>query len=479
MVSSYFNYRLKHLTKQYKVVNILLFDFVIILNGKGGGDSLKKAILLTFCVIFTFFIFAMTLSWLGYFNSNDLTIKSENVRFEGESIYGKSVEELRLVVQEKVELAAEEKAKLILGGKSEEYGWGELGIYYDVDKIVLSIIGSQNSMNFFERVKLKFFEREFLLDDYAMFDEDRLKWTFQDSLEKEVQSAKNAHLKIEGGVMKVSAGKSGKKVDYDLLKLAVLDAKMSGQVDIPVPLSSVSPEVTKEDILSMKIESKIATYKTTHSPDDKDKIHNIKLAGSSFDGKLLKPDEVFSFFDLTGPPTYDSGYRDGNAYVGGKLVQDVGGGICQLSSTVYNTALLSGMEVVERHQHGMPVNYVPAGQDATLWFGSKDLKFKNTTGGYVYIQVETTENSLEVSFYGPKSEYTYTMDSLVTERIPPKERRVRDNTLPAGSQKVVKGGVSGYRSETYRIVQQGSKVVSKELVSKDYYKPMERLIHYN
>jgi hypothetical protein len=122
----------------------------------------------------------------------------------------------------------------------------------------------------------------------------------------------------------------------------------------------------------------IASYDTKFDPEMKNRSDNLKRALSSLDGTVVKPGSVFSFNQTTGKKSYERGYKDGIVVSGGKLVPGLAGGVCQVSSTVWNAAIESGVEVLERHAHDLEFSYVPPGRDATVYDGVHDLRFKNT-----------------------------------------------------------------------------------------------------
>lgn len=129
---------------------------------------------------------------------------------------------------------------------------------------------------------------------------------------------------------------------------------------------------------------------------------NIGLAAKTVTGSVVGPGEVFSQNESVGPYTEERGYEEGSGYVGNTIVKSMGGGVCKVATTIYNTAILSDLDIVERYNHSMPVPYVPYGQDAAVAFGSKDLKFKNNTDSPVLIWAQMIDNRVYMGFYGKK-----------------------------------------------------------------------------
>jgi len=144
----------------------------------------------------------------------------------------------------------------------------------------------------------------------------------------------------------------------------------------------------------------IAGYVTVSEGYTDDERENIRLAASMISGTVLEPGEVFSQNEIAGPYTEERGYLEGEGYVGGEVVKDFGGGVCNVATTLYNTSILSDVEIVERHNHSMPVDYVPYGQDAAVAYGYKDYQFKNDTEYPMLIWAELVDNRLYMAFYG-------------------------------------------------------------------------------
>jgi len=140
----------------------------------------------------------------------------------------------------------------------------------------------------------------------------------------------------------------------------------------------------------------LGEYTTKFGSKAKARNENISHAANSIKGTVIEPGEVFSYNKTIGPTTKENGYKMARIFVRGKKALGYGGGVCQVSSTLYNAAESAGMEIVERHSHSLPVEYVPKGKDAATSYGSVDLKFKNTSPNPVKIDTAVTENSVTV-----------------------------------------------------------------------------------
>ncbi len=143
----------------------------------------------------------------------------------------------------------------------------------------------------------------------------------------------------------------------------------------------------------------LSTYSTQFSYADEGRVTNLTVASRSISGSIIMPGETFSFFDVVGECTVPKGYRESKIFLQGEIAEGIGGGICQISSTLYNAALLSGMKITERHPHSMKVSYVEPGRDATVNYGYLDLKFVNPYDSPVKIIAEVQNGKVTFSFY--------------------------------------------------------------------------------
>ena len=165
-------------------------------------------------------------------------------------------------------------------------------------------------------------------------------------------------------------------------------------------------------------------------------------------------------------------------YENGEVVDGIGGGICQISSTLYNSVLMSNLEIVERRNHQFVTSYAPAGRDATVVYGMTDFKFKNTRKYPIRISASAQNGIATVSIYGIKeeNEYTFSFSTKTIASIPFTTKYVEDNTLAAGTEKVKQKGANGIKTETYITKMLNGKVISTTLLSRDTHDAMNRIV---
>ena len=245
-----------------------------------------------------------------------------------------------------------------------------------------------------------------------------------------------------------------------------------------IPLIITKPKVTMSQIGSEAFPDLLATYSTKYDGGNTNRTTNLKLACEKINDKVILPGETFSYNKTLGERTISAGYKEAKVYENGQVVDGIGGGICQVSSTLYNSVLMANMEVTERRNHQFITSYTPAGRDATVVYGMTDLKFKNTRTYAVKIKATCSNGIITISIYGIKeeNEYTISFSTETISTIPYTVKYIDDNTLTSGTEKVKQQGANGLTTETYIIKTLNGQVVSKELLSKDTYSAMQRII---
>lgn len=245
-----------------------------------------------------------------------------------------------------------------------------------------------------------------------------------------------------------------------------------------IPLKITTPSVTTNNIGTEAFPDLLATYSTTYSASNVNRSTNIRLASAKINGIVLMPGETFSYNTTVGKRTAANGFKSAAVYSGGEVTTGIGGGICQVSSTLYNSVLLSNLQIVERHNHGFNTGYVPAGRDATVSWGGPDFKFKNNRKYPIKIICSGTGGTITTKIFGLKeqNEYEVEIQSYITSYIQYKTITKQDPTLDKGKTKVIANGSNGCRAVSYRILKQNGQVISKTLLANDTYNPHNKIV---
>lgn len=259
----------------------------------------------------------------------------------------------------------------------------------------------------------------------------------------------------------------------ELRKVLEKEENKAEEKVIKFNLTTTKPNVTLQDITKNLYLDKLGTHTSSFSDSGANRANNVKLGAKILNGAVVMPGETFSFNKTMGDCGQTSrGFKAASTFKGGTIVQEIGGGICQVSSTLYVAALKANLEIVSRKAHGLPVAYVPASLDATIYYPYLDFKFKNTRNYPIKVVAETTSSrKLVISICGTKEEVEYEVEltSKKTGTIAPKVQKRNDSSLAVGKTKTIQSGFYGYTSEAYKILKLNGKVISKTLLSEDKY----------
>lgn len=278
--------------------------------------------------------------------------------------------------------------------------------------------------------------------------------------------AVNATIGMENNQIVYSSEAMGRGVDKDALVSAILSADPLSGETIPIPMLELAPAVTKDMLQSQYVLR--GAYTTSFSDSTKNRKYNIRFGAEKINGTILKPGDVFSANGTLGKRTRANGWKNAGAYESGEVVQQAGGGVCQLSSTLYNAALYADMEIVERRNHSMPVHYVNRGRDATINSVGNiiDFKFRNNTSSDVIIISYTDGNTLHMEIYGvPFETDEYDRIEIRTKQISSSSIKTvytYNTSKPTTYSKTLKKGSKGYKVRTYKDYYKGKDLVKTD-----------------
>ncbi len=292
---------------------------------------------------------------------------------------------------------------------------------------------------------------------------------------------------MPGDQVEIVPAQTGASIDFNALakEISELMTETAGKGEdnngaavgaVELPVVTIQPKRTTEDIEAMQINGRIARYTTRFDAGQEGRTYNIKVAAAALDGVLLAPGEDFSFNRVVGPRSSEAGYKNANVIVNNELVQGLGGGVCQVSSTLYNAVLLANLKIIERSNHTLPVSYVPIGQDATVVYGAIDFRFANNKESYIYIKSLVEGNTITFKVYGNKNANPRVeVASWVTETIPQKIVYENEPNLAAGEQVVKQKGNNGFKAATARYIwENGGK--RTEQLPESYYHAVNRIV---
>lgn len=246
---------------------------------------------------------------------------------------------------------------------------------------------------------------------------------------------------------------------------------------ITAPLQTIHPRITVESLVQQGVERKIIEFTTHFRTSGAGRVHNIQATAATIHDQLMQPGELFDFSEVVRATERNAGFKQAPVIVNGKLVPGIGGGICQVSSTLYNAVLRGGFEIVERKNHSLPVKYVPLGQDATFASGHINFKFRNHLDSYTLIRIETSNDHITVKLFSSLPDgLSYDIHSTIVKTVEPPQKFVHNPHLKKGTTKLIRKGQVGYIVDTYRTTKQNGKPIHTEKISQDHYRAQPSLI---
>lgn len=283
------------------------------------------------------------------------------------------------------------------------------------------------------------------------------------------KEAKNAEYQIEGNNVIITDHVVGVKIDK--AKLSALVEQVNNGIKGSIEVTQIVPEITKESLQESLFGTTLASYTSNYSTSSKNRAYNVELAASKINGMILPDGAEFSYNGIVGNANAANGFKMATVFSNGKVTEGIGGGVCQVSSTLYCAVLRADLEVTERHNHSLPISYVPGGQDATVAYGALDFRFKNNTGAPVKIVATSSNRNLTVSILGASSaKKKVEVTSQKVSSIAPTTTEIPDETLPLGTTKVISQGKSGSVYVTYKKVYDSNGKLVSETSTRSSYK---------
>lgn len=279
----------------------------------------------------------------------------------------------------------------------------------------------------------------------------------------------------EDGIVTIAKSEIGRYMDLDeAKKLINLDILHEEKIELPV--YKTEPKIHSDYYNG--INKVLGEFNTDYSTSIANRKENIRLAASKFNNLKIEPGQEISFNNIIGEISADKGFKTAIVIVGGEYESGIGGGVCQVSTTLYNSLVLSDLEIIERHNHSRPVNYVDLGTDAAVVSGYKDLKFKNNTNNPLLILTETDGKKVFFKVLGNASDRDYEV-KIIPERlgvVSPGQKTIYSSDLPDGETQVKESGKNGYSYKTYKEIIKNGEVVEKKEISRSYYVPKDKVI---
>lgn len=399
-----------------------------------------------------------------------------NIFIETVDVSGMSEKEAREALLEKTEEYGKKSLVLKVEQVQAEVTLKDFGLRAtDLDKVVDKAMSVGKDGSVWNRYRtMKDLKKKAIKYEVAYaLEESAVKNTLSTKIPQLKDQAQNATIKRENGQFVLTDGKSGQKVDLEKSLKVINDYFSKGWKDTQKKelqlLATVDePDVKKSDL--EKIQHPLGTFSTSFSTWS-NRGKNITNAANRINGMVLMPGEEGSASTAMGDRTAANGYLEAGSYLDGQTVQSLGGGVCQVSTTLYNAIILAELEITERWSHSMTVDYVKPAMDAAIAEGYKDLKFKNNTGAPIYIEGYTKGGKVTFTVYGqetrsPERKVSYV--SEVTSKTEAKKKFVASGDA-VGTLKRTVAGHDAIKSKLWKVVTENGVQVSRETINSSNY----------
>lgn len=343
---------------------------------------------------------------LGVENNKWSQLIYTDIKIEDIDLGGKTREEARGILQSQyIDSLSRKKLYVSIDDKIYSVDNSNLIDGYDIEKVIDEAFSFGKDLSIIKKHNLikngtgKNYRLSFTYDNESVE-------AFITNIEKEVNmNPVNAEIEIKPeGDIKIYAEKKGYKLEREKLDKYIEEKIKNGankDIHISAPILKSEAMITQSALSA--INTRIASFKTSFESSSLARANNIEVCVNSINGKILMPGEMFSFNDVVGERTKERGYQVAPVIINNRLEQGLGGGICQVSSTLYNAILQAGLQPIERKQHSLPASYVKPGLDATVDWGNIDFKFKNTLEYPVYIEGYTLNRILYINIFSNSS----------------------------------------------------------------------------
>ena len=400
----------------------------------------------------------------------------EGISVSGISLSGMSKEEAENCLSEHFsQKMSTEKITLHYGEETREILFSDIDAGYHIEEVVDEAYRyareGDTVSRFFDGLTLIRQGVDFSAD--FSYDASKLTEILQGIAEELDHEPKDSTMYKENGKLVVVPEENGTVMDVEKTAAAVeavLFTQTSGEADVVV--TEAEPEITAEMLSS--VTDLIGSFYTTYNNADANRNTNLRVGCENLNGSIIMPGEVFSVTEALGPQTYANGYRSAGVYVNGKVESGMGGGVCQISTTVYNAVIMAELEIVERFPHSMTVGYVPLGRDAAIADNYKDFQFRNNTDTPIYLEAYAANNKLVINLYGKEIHdpgRTVEYETVYEATIPkPAEIVTEDPELPEGTREVTYTGKTGCKVSVYKKVYQDGALVSREWFNSSSYR---------
>lgn len=407
----------------------------------------------------------------------------KNVYIDTVNVGGMTKEQANEAVASYMETVHDAKIKLKAEKQIDTLSVDKMGIQFKDAQAVKDAynIGRNGNIfkNFFDVCKLKGSSEVVTLG--ASISKEQAEKVLEEHEKSLIAKTKNASLTRENGEFKIIDEVVGQEIVYDKsvrnIQNTISKKWDKKDVTISVSVEKENPKYTAKDMKDVK--DVLGTYATSYGSSSYNRRQNIENGCSKIDGTVLYPGDTLSVYKMVAPFDAKSGYYKAPSYASGTVVQTYGGGICQVSTTLYDAVLRAELKVEERSNHSMTVHYVPLAADAAIAGTSKDLKFTNDTKTPVYIEGQASGGTIRFTIYGKETRAenrSIEFESKTISVKSPSTVETKDKNLEEGKRIVTQSGTTGYVAELWKVVYIDGKESKRTKVNTSSYRSTPRKV---
>lgn len=437
---------------------------------------------MTLCIFLLFSLFLYVFVAIN----DDCWRKSNTISYHvtlfGRDLSGCTFAKAEEIIDQLLKERSETSLDLVYGDQVYTYTGAELGFSADSESLGTYAESLGREGNLFKRCQFRISSlwRETKLEDELVLDEVVLTAALESVKCTLAMTAKNAYFYIDdNGDIAIMPSEKGTFLDGDATKESIRKVLMDPSVSTIglVVAENADPDITTAHLEAMEIDGVLSSFITYYSEDSLNRAHNIALAVSLLDMTLIPAGGSFSFNETVGQRSYERGFLDAVIIENGVYTDGLGGGVCQVSTTVYGALLRTELTVTQRRPHSLVSSYVDPGQDAMVAWGTSDLAFENSYDMPVLLHATASDGVLTVKIYGNTSlKKEVTVTSSIIRYIPYKTETIIDDVLPDGSYYTKSEGKQGLECSVTRTITENGVVLSTETVSQDTYMAQKEII---
>ncbi len=439
-------------------------------------------VFLAICLVIAIIVTSVVMLVKNHFGNDSLICSG--IQIGSVDVGGMTEAEAQNTVDTFIQKQVTKEIKIQIDQETVVVTCGEVGLSYDSADYASQALQIGKKGNLFQKMnQIREAESGKIQYDMKPQVDETVLTSFVDNLDQNYKvEVKDSTLKMKNGKLKATKSHNGRDIQEEAtvqaIKEALAQIESKDSLEVSASVEITQPKYTKKQVSLCK--DLLGTYTTTYATYQVERSANVANAVHYINGTVLYPGKTFSTIKVIKDRTEENGYKSAPEYSSGKVVEGIGGGVCQVSTTLYNAVINAELKVVERSPHSMVVGYVPVSRDAAISGTYKDFKFKNDTDAPVFIVGSASGGVLSFSIYGHDTREENRKISFESETVetiePGAEVVTEDASLPASYRSVTQSAHVGYKAKLWKIVTVDGVQTDKVLINTSSYNPAPQYV---